>query len=225
MNVPARSAAAINISPLRAVTCRPSRVNVTCPSATSGGTVWAGSAVVARSTIGTAPLLDVDEELIPEHLDGRSDGRRDGGPQHADGGLLGWPGQPGGDVVADIEQEVEVVFPAVAGLDPLHDLLQPTGALPARRALPARLPGEELGDPPRRPNRTGVVVHHHNRAGPEHGARTGDFILAQGEVDLVGTEPGGRDTAGDERLQLPSVGNAPAEDRGVDEIAEGGLDH
>src|SRR5674476_1107994 len=122
MNVPARSAAAINISPLRAVTSRPSRGNVTCPSATSGDTVWAGSAVVARSSIGTAPLLDVDEELIPEHLDGRTDGRRDGGPQHADGGLLGWPGQPGSDVVAGIEQEVEIFFPAVAGLDPLHDL-------------------------------------------------------------------------------------------------------
>ena len=68
----------------------------------------------AGSLIGAAPLLDVDEELVAEHLDGRADRRRDGRAEHADGGLLGGPGQAGGDVVAGVEQQVEVLLPAVA---------------------------------------------------------------------------------------------------------------
>src|SRR5580692_9781487 len=140
MKVPARSAAAISISPFMAVAGRPSRVKWISSSGASAAATWAGSVVVARSVKGTAPLLDVDEELIAEHLDGRPDGRRDRRPQHADGGLLGRPGEPGGDVVAGVEQEIEILLPAVAGLDALHDLLQPSGSLSAGGALATGLP-------------------------------------------------------------------------------------
>ena len=155
--------------------------------------------------IGAAPVLDVHEELVAEHLDGRSDGRRDGRPEHADGGLLGRPGQPGGDVVAGVEEQVEVLLAAVTGLDALHDPLEPARPLAARRALAARLPEEELGDAPGRPHRTGVVVHDHDRARAEHGAGRGHLVLAEREVDLVGTEPRGRDPTGDEGLEAPAV--------------------
>src|SRR5580704_1705185 len=138
MKVPARSAAAMSISPLRAVTSRPSRVKVTVstgapstPVATDGpvpAEELSREAVVG-SLIGAALVFDVHEELVAEHLDGRGDGRGDGGAEHADGGLLGRPGQAGSDVVARIEEEVEVLLAAVARLDAGHDALEPARAL------------------------------------------------------------------------------------------------
>src|SRR5664279_4787283 len=135
MKVPARSAAAMSSSPLCAVTSRPSRVNGTVSADPSCPGPWAA----VCSPIGAPALLDVDEELVAEHLDGRADGGGDGRPEHADGGLLGRPGQSGGDVVARIEEQVEVLFAAVSRLDALHDLVQPPRALPAGRALAAGL--------------------------------------------------------------------------------------
>src|SRR5664280_3212709 len=105
MKVPARSAAAMSSSPLGAVTSRPSRVKVTI----SRGSASASSGVTG-SLIGASPLLDVDQELVAEHLDGRADGRGDGPPEHADGGLLGRPREPRGAVVAGVEQQVEVLL-------------------------------------------------------------------------------------------------------------------
>src|SRR5271168_1993838 len=122
MKVPARSAAAMSISPLRAVAGRPSRVKGT----DSTGSAWARSARSAAtfsrvvlpaddagcSVIGAALILDVDQELVTEHLDGRGDGRGDGGTQHADGGLLRRPSQAGGDVVTGVEEQIEVLLTA-----------------------------------------------------------------------------------------------------------------
>src|ERR1035437_7731039 len=144
MKVPARSAAAMIISPLRPATWRPSRVKVTASSLEVG------------SLIRAASLFDVDQELVAEHLDGRADRRGDRGAEDADGGLLGRPGEPGGDVVAHIEQQVEVLLASPSRFDPHHHLEQPARPFPAWGALVARLPGEELGDAPRGPHRTGV---------------------------------------------------------------------
>ena len=139
-----------------------------------------------------------------------------------------WGGQvePGGDVVAHVEQQVEVLFAALARLDALHDLLQPARALAARRALPARLPGEELGDAPGRPAPR-QVWSSMTTTEPEPSMEPASrhLVLPQGEVDLVGTEPRGGHAAGDERLQLTAVADAAAQDRGVDEVVEGGLHH
>src|ERR1700677_4532286 len=237
MKVPARSAAAMSISPFRPLTSRPSRVKDTVStgaSAASEATGWSEVAVatvvspfggVNCSLIGAASLLDVDQELVGEHLDGRPDRRGDRRPEHADGGLLGWPRQTGGDVVAGVEEEVKILLPAVAGLDALHDLLQPAGSLATGGALAARLPEEELGDPPGRPYRAGVVVHDHDRPRPEHRPGRAHLVLTEGQVDLVRSEPRGRHASGDERLQLASVGDAAAEHRGEDQVVEGGLDH
>src|SRR5665213_3206740 len=161
MKVPARSAEAMSISPLRARTVRPSREY----SISSTGVVPSAPPVTAAwSLIGAAPLLDVDQELVAEHGDGRADRRRDGRPEHADGRLLGRPGHPRRDVVARVEQEVEVLLAAFAPFDPVHDPLQPSRAFTARGALTAGLAGEELGDPPGGPHGAGVVVHDDHRA-------------------------------------------------------------
>src|SRR5260370_22676664 len=65
-----------------------------------------------------------------------------------------------GDAVRDRREQLEIVRLAVAVGDAPRDLLEPAGALAARRALPARLVREELHDPPRRLRDIGLIVHH-----------------------------------------------------------------
>src|SRR3954452_6820872 len=105
------------ISPATASTARPSRGMVTLAG---GGSVG----------IRAASLLDVDQELIPEHADGRGDRARDGGPEGTDRGLPGRPGEAGGDVVAHVHQQAEIGFSALAALDAGQDLLQPPRPFP-----------------------------------------------------------------------------------------------
>src|SRR5215471_10199580 len=104
--MPARSAAEIIISPCLASIVR--------PSTTISG--------MARTREGAAAVLDVDEELVAEHLQRRRNRRRDRRPEHADRGLGRGPAQAGGDVVADIEQQVEIALAALAQLDAAHHL-------------------------------------------------------------------------------------------------------
>src|ERR1700678_984398 len=108
MYTPARSAAAINSSPGRPVTARPSMVNGTVSSPSAGGTE------LVCSVIGAATIFDVHQELVSEHGDSGRDGRRDGGTEHTDRGLLGWPVDPGADVVTNVHQQIEVLFAAPA---------------------------------------------------------------------------------------------------------------
>src|SRR5207248_3384682 len=111
--------------------------------------------------------------------------------EHADRCLLWRPGQTRGDVVADVEQEVEVLLAAGALLDAVHHLVEPARAFTARRALTARFVVEEAGDAPRRPHRARGVVHHHDRPRAEHGARLAHGVLVKAHADLVWAEPGG----------------------------------
>src|SRR6516164_2210749 len=90
-------------SPLYAVRARPSIVKETTSSLCTSG--WSSREVSVK---GTAPFLDVHEELVAEHADTRRDGRRDGRAEHADRRLLRRPVHPGGDVVAQVHEEVEV---------------------------------------------------------------------------------------------------------------------
>src|SRR6185437_10626447 len=156
---------------------------------------------VKGSVKGAPPLFDVDEELVSEHADGRGDRRGDGRTHHADGRLLRGPGHAGGDVVAEIHEKVEIFLAPGAILNSVHDALEPTRALPARRALPAGLAGEELGDAPGRPDHAGGRVHDDHRAGAQHGTGRADLVLPEREIDLVVPEPRGRHPAGDERLE------------------------
>src|SRR3954447_5615777 len=150
------------ISPLRASTGRPSSLMVTTSS-------WSAmSASVRRERAGA--VLDVDEELVAEHADGRHDRARDGRAQRADGGLLRRPGEPGGDVVEHVDQQVEIGLAALPRLDAVHDLLGPPAAFAARRALPARPAVEEPAEAPGGPDGTRRFVHGHDGPRPQHGA-------------------------------------------------------
>src|SRR3954467_11269024 len=106
----------------------------------------------------TLPVFDVDKELVAEHADGGDDRRGDGRTEHADRCLPRRPGQTRGDVVAHVEEEVEVLLTAGAVLDPVHDLVHPPGTFTAGRALPARLVMEEACDAPRGAHGAGGVV-------------------------------------------------------------------
>src|SRR5437588_6362916 len=141
--MPARSAAAITTSPGCASMARPSTVTVTV-------SLLVCCSVCDISTAGSSgeralPVFDVDEELVAEHADGRDDRRGDGRAEDADRCLPRRPGQTRGDVVADVEEEVEVLFPSGAALDSVHDLVDPAGALSAGGALATRLVVEETG--------------------------------------------------------------------------------
>src|SRR4051794_11596964 len=124
---------------------------------------------------GHAAPGDLRLELRAEAPDGAHDrghGRR---TQRADRGLAGREGDrrqaglleaggrvgPGADVVADVEEEVDVGGSAVAVDDALQDLLQPAGALAAWRALAAGLPGEEAHHAEAGDDRVDAVVHDH----------------------------------------------------------------
>src|SRR5271165_5776810 len=114
-------------SPFFAVTSRPSRVKVSVAS--SGAAVASasfGDWVFAVSVKGTPPFLHVDEELVAEHADARGDRGGDGRAEHADGGLLRRPGHAGGDVVAEVHEEVQIFLAPGAVLNSVHDPLQPS---------------------------------------------------------------------------------------------------
>src|ERR1700734_1040114 len=102
--------------------------------------------------MGTPPVLDVHEEVVTEHPDGRGDRRGDGRAQDADRRLLRWPRHPRRQVVADVHEQVDIGVASVAVLDAPQDLLEPAGAFTTRRALSARLTPEEPGDPPGGPH-------------------------------------------------------------------------
>ena len=80
--------------------------------------------------------------------------------------------RPAQDVVADVEQLVDVVLGALAVLEPLQDLLQPVGALAARactcrRTRARRSRSSAYG----RAHHAGGLVEDLQRAGAEHRAR------------------------------------------------------
>src|SRR5437773_11207038 len=72
---------------------------------------------VSSSVKRTGPIFDVDEEFVAEHADGGHDRARDGRPERTDRGLLRRPRQAGRDVVARVEQQVEVGLAALALID------------------------------------------------------------------------------------------------------------
>src|SRR3954454_7756756 len=145
MNTPCSSAASITSWPLGAVTGWPLMVSSTVSWGSGinrlrGLRQVGGAADVNGGLDGTA---DVGLELRAEPHDRRGDRRHGRGPERADRGLARRPRDAGADVVADVQQHVDVAGTTLAGDDPSEDLLEPRGAFPARRALPARLTREE----------------------------------------------------------------------------------
>src|SRR5579875_46946 len=223
MKNPARSAASMMSSPGDAVTLRPLIVRFTCSGGDRLSVASPMADLVGRHR--AAPLLHVEEELVSKAVDARDYRGGNGRPEDADGRLLRGPGETRGDVVAGVEEQVEVLLPPEAVLDPPDHLVHPPGPLPARRALAAGLPVEKAGDAPCRPHRTGRLVHDDDRAGAEHGARLADGVLVEAHVEVLGEEPGRRDPTWDEGLQLPAEADPTAEALVVDEVPEGGRRH
>src|SRR5579871_6548286 len=108
--------------------------------------VWVGCTVIRSShrprrrsgwiERAAASLLVLDD-LVAEVLDGRADRHRRRVTEGAE--------RAAHDVVADVEDRVQVLVVPGARLKPLDRPDQPVGALPARRALAARLMLVELG--------------------------------------------------------------------------------
>src|SRR5207253_2821044 len=91
-------------------------------------------------------------------------------------GVLHWPtgavGQAAdrrarhdADGIANLLQDLQVLQPALATAEALHDLVHPAGALAARRTLAARLVGEEPGDVVHDVHDAGRLVENRHRGG------------------------------------------------------------
>src|SRR5262249_14910267 len=84
-----------------------------------------------RRRHGAAAFPDVRLVLIAERLDRREYGRRRGIAERAE--------RLAEDVVGDRQQEIDIARLAFTALDLPQHPVEPVAALPARRALPARL--------------------------------------------------------------------------------------
>ena len=82
---------------------------------------------------------------------------------------------------AIVAEQIDVARLAVAVGDAAADLLEPAGALAARRALTARLVREELQDAPQRLRDVGLIVHDDDAARAGHRAQR----AAAAEVELL----------------------------------------
>src|SRR6186997_2967684 len=104
---------------------------------------------------GTAALLDVRLELGAELAEIALHG--------IDGEVAERAQRPPEDPRADALEQVEIRELAAAVFDPLEDLNEPARALPARRALAARLVHVELLRPQGELHHAAAVVDHHHR--------------------------------------------------------------
>src|SRR3990172_2122210 len=131
--MPSLFAASMTVAPLGTSTGRPSTSSLTgalMPDASCRRPLH-------RRLAHQAPLVaDVVLELGAEVLDEALDRQCRRVPERAD--------RPPRDVVCHLVQELQVLHPAAAGLDPVHHAVEPAGALAARRALPAGLPAIKI---------------------------------------------------------------------------------
>src|SRR6266540_1834244 len=123
------------------------------------------------------------------------------------------------DPVADREQEVELGLLGAPFLELLEQLHHPARPLPAGRALAARLVHVELGRAERQLHHAGAVVDHDHRRRSELRSRLRDRVEVEIRVELVRRHHRGRRAAGDDRLQLPSLGDAASDV--VDQLPQG----
>src|SRR3954447_11837004 len=134
--------------------------------------------VVGRRERAAAEGVVVDE-LVPEELDARDDRAGRAVAQGAE--------RTTEDVVAGVEQRLDVLLGADAGLQPLQDLDHPVGPLAARGALAAGLVRVELREPQARLDHADGVVHDHQGGGAEQGAgRLHAFEVQRGVEVLLG---------------------------------------
>ena len=115
------------------------------------------------------------------------------------------------DPVADGEEQVELALRRVAGLELAQDRGHPACPLAARRALAARLVLVELRDADAELHHADAVVDADDPGRAHRRAGGGERVEVVADVDLVAREDHRGRPAGDDRLQLPAVGDAAAE--------------
>ena len=127
-----------------------------------------------------------------------------------------WGGQvsAGGDVVAGVEQQVEVLL-AARDRSRCARMIFSSQPAPSRHGVHWPHDSRKKNLVMRQAARTAQVWSSITTTEPEPSMEpaAADLVLAEGQVDLVGPEPRGRDAAGDEGLQLAAVGDAAAEHR------------
>src|SRR5215813_12703063 len=143
------------------------------PAASPGIPEQRGGRRVERAA---APLL-VLEVLIPEVLDRRGDWGDRAVAQRAE--------RPAEDVVADVQQLLQVFLAALAVLQPVQDPDHPERPLPAGRALAARLVLVELGPPQGGPDRAGGFVEDLQCPGAEQRPGRGHRFEVERHVEVL----------------------------------------
>src|SRR5215467_12598993 len=217
--MPSSSAARITSMPLGTVISKPSMVTVTrC----STGASAPASVTVIRSLTSVGPdrgggrveraaaALEVLDELVPEVLDG--------GHHRADRAVAERAERAPGDVVADVQQLVQVLLGALAPVQPIQDPGHPVGPLAARGAFPAGLVLVELGPPEGGADHAGGLVKDLQRPGAEHGPGRTDAFEVERDVEvLVGEDRRGRPAG---RPELQGVAGPHAAGQ-VEQLAQG----
>src|SRR3954467_11078854 len=182
MKTPCCSAAARTSWPFGAAISRPLTVSVISPSGTRGLRRLVGESVHRHGHF--ARSADVRLELMPEPADRGRDGRHGRGAQRTDRRLAGRPVDARTDVVADVEEHVDVFGSSLTVDDAREDLLEPARAFATWRALAARLLGEEAHDAVTGLHDVGVFVHDDDRTRTQHRARLVDGRLLEREVEV-----------------------------------------
>src|SRR3954452_20369162 len=167
------------------------------PAATAGN-----RSVVGPVERAAAECVVVDE-LVPEVLDP--------GDDRAGRAVTESTERPSEDVVAGVEQGLDVLLGADPGLQALEDLDHPIRPLATRRAIAARLVRVELGEAQTGPHHADRVVHDQQRGRAEQRTSGLHTLEVEWGVEvLLGQQRRARSTGGP-GLQLAVVADTAAE--------------
>src|SRR5579859_5940674 len=94
------------------------------------------------------------------------------------------------DVIANIDQQIDILLAALAMLQALQNLGQPVGSFAARRAFATGLVAVELTHAQDSPNDAGVLVDNDQATGTEHRASRTDGLEIQRRIHFIRAEHG-----------------------------------
>src|SRR5258708_7345433 len=114
------------------------------------------------------------------------------------------------DVVADVQEQIEVLLFASAMFQAVENLGQPVGSLAARRTFATRLVAIKLGHTQDGSDHTGILVHHDHGSGPSHGASRSHRFVIHRDIDLVSRQHRSRGATWHKGLELFIAQDAPA---------------
>ena len=125
------------------------------------------------------------------------------------------------DVVADVQEKVNVLFEALAVLDAVHDLVEPIGALAAGDALATGFVAVELGQPLHQPHDTRPLADDDDRPRAQHGASRSDGLVVQGQrVQHIGGQHGRGGATRDDRFDRSAGAASVIVDQGHHRYAQ-----